>query len=152
MDDARNQRPSRAIARSRFSQSISRFRLGLSVIVLGIRMCEGRYEANTPRPPAGDPLEAVQEHALIGARMVRSCGNERYGLICHSTYTNPIATAETTTRCMHTLPASNDCNLSEAGNQRSIYGYRETGFQATYFRISPDRDARPTHLGPVDRR
>jgi hypothetical protein len=70
---------------------------------------------------------------------VFSCGAERYGLICHSKYTNPTATAATTTKCMNTLPTIDCCNVSNAGNQRLMYGYRELGFQATDFTILDSR-------------
>ena len=77
----------------------------------------------------------MQEHVFNGARSVLLRGEERYGLICHSKYTNPAATADTTTKCMNTLPTIDCCNVSDAGNQRPIYRYREMGFQATYFKI-----------------
>jgi hypothetical protein len=72
----------------------------------------------TPRPPAGCPLEAVYEHAPDGAYSVLSHGEERYGLISHSKYTNPTAMADTTTKCMNILPTV--IVVFEAGNQRSI--------------------------------
>lgn len=42
---------------------------------------------------------------LIHAHSMLSYGNERYGRICHSKYTNPAAIADTTTKCMNILPA-----------------------------------------------
>ncbi len=70
-----------------------------------------------------------------GMRSMRSHGEERYGLICHSKYTNPATTAETTTKCMNRLLTIDCCNVTDAGNQRPVYGYREMGFQTTYFKI-----------------
>ena len=58
-----------------------------------------------------------------------------YGLICQSKYTNPTATADTITKCMNNPPIIDCCNVSDAGNRRSVYGYREMGFQATDFKI-----------------
>ena len=55
---------------------------------------------------------------LKGARSVLSHGNERYGLISHSKYTNPTAIADTTTKCMNILPTI--IVVFEAGNQRSV--------------------------------
>jgi hypothetical protein len=46
----------------------------------------------------------VQEHAFTQARSLLSHGKARYGLICHSKYTNPTTNADTTTRCMNGLP------------------------------------------------
>ncbi len=70
------------------------------------------------------------------AHSVRSREDERYGLICHSKYTNPTATADTTTRCMNILPTIVIVVPAfGAGNQRSVYGYREMDFQATFFQI-----------------
>jgi hypothetical protein len=46
----------------------------------------------------------VQEHAVTQARSLLSYGKARYGLICHSKYTNPTTNADTTTRCMNILP------------------------------------------------
>jgi len=66
---------------------------------------------------------------------VLSHGDERYGLICQSKYTNPTATADTITTCMNSPPTIDCCNVSDAGNQRSVYGYREMGFRATDFKI-----------------
>ena len=70
-----------------------------------------------------------------GMRSMRSHGEERYGLICHSKYTNPATTAETTTKCMLPLPTVECCNVPDAGNQRSVYRYPEMGFQTTYFKF-----------------
>lgn len=64
-----------------------------------------------------------------------SRGDERSGLICHNKYTNPAAIADTTTKCMNSLLTIDCCNVSDAGNQRLVYGYREMGFQTTYFKI-----------------
>ena len=64
---------------------------------------------------------------------MRSCGDERYGLICHSKYTNPTVTADTRTKCMDSPPLCR--TLSDAGNRAFRYGYREMGFQATDFKI-----------------
>ena len=59
-----------------------------------------------------------------------------YALICHSKYTNPTATAATTTRCMNILlPILEYEDRFDAGNRRSIYGYREMSFHATHFKI-----------------
>jgi hypothetical protein len=66
---------------------------------------------------------------------VRSRGDEGYDLVCHSKYTKPAATADTTTKCMNILPAIDCCNVFDAGNQHSVYGYREMGFQATDFKV-----------------
>jgi hypothetical protein len=32
-------------------------------------------------------------------------------------------------------PLLNHCDMYDAGNQRLVYGYREIGFQAMYFKI-----------------
>jgi hypothetical protein len=63
-------------------------------------------------------VEAAQVLRLIRAHSVLSYGNERYGRICHSKYTNPTAIADTTTKCMNILPAIDCYSLSDAGNQR----------------------------------
>ncbi len=42
---------------------------------------------------------------LDGARSVLVHGAKPYGLTSHSKYTNPTAIADTTTKCMHILPA-----------------------------------------------
>ena len=80
-----------------------------------------------------------------------SCGGERYGLICHSKYTNPTATADTTTKCMNSLLTIDCCNASDAGTQRLIYGYREIDFQTTYFKILASDMWMPA-MKPRDRR
>ena len=36
---------------------------------------------------------------------------------------------------MNSLLTNDCCNLSDAGNQRPLYGYREMDFQTTYFKI-----------------
>lgn len=55
-----------------------------------------RNPVKKPRPPVGCPF---------GGR-ARACfnGEEHYGLICQSKYTNPTATADTTTTCMNVPP------------------------------------------------
>lgn len=66
----------------------------------------------------------LKDHGLQQVIPWRPCksisGDERYGLISHSKYTNPTAIADTTTKCMNILPTSDCCNLSNAGNQRSV--------------------------------
>ncbi|MDI3462743.1 MAG: hypothetical protein OJF50_001564 [Nitrospira sp.] len=46
---------------------------------------------------------------------MRSCGDERYGLICHSKYTNPTVTADTRTKCMDSPPYVVLCLTPETG-------------------------------------
>jgi len=55
---------------------------------------------------------------LDGARSVLVQGDKPYGLTSHSKYTNPTAIADTTTRCMNTLPTIDCCTVSNAGTQR----------------------------------
>lgn len=115
----------------------------------------GKKRTKKPRPPIGCPLEAVKERTFKGMRSVLSRGDERYGLICHSKYTSPAATAETTTKCMNSLLTIDCCNVSDAGNQRPVYGYREMGFQTTYFKIldaAGMRDRRHDAMKPLLRR
>lgn len=42
-----------------------------------------------------------------------SCGDERYGLICHSKYTNPTVTADTRTKSMNSPPYVVPCPTPE---------------------------------------
>jgi hypothetical protein len=64
------------------------------------------------------PWRPGRSMRLYGAHAVLSCGDERYGLISHSKYTNPTAIADTTTRCMNILPTLDCCIVFDAGTQR----------------------------------
>ena len=65
---------------------------------------QGKKWSKKPRPPAGCPLEAVYGHAPQWSALGAFYGDECYGLISHSKYTNPTAIADTTTKCMNILP------------------------------------------------
>jgi hypothetical protein len=67
-----------------------------------------RQTRKTTASSGFSPLEAVYVLRFIRSHAVHSYGNERYGRICHSKYTNPAAIADTTTKCMNILPAI-DC-------------------------------------------
>ena len=61
--------------------------------------------------------------------------DERYGLICHSKYTNPAAIADTTTKCMNSLLTIDCCNVCHAGNQRRSMGTARSGFRQLISKI-----------------